>query len=473
MPLLRVIIVEDSDDDMLLLLRALKKGGYEPVYTRVETREQLLEALSDERWELIISDHAMPKFSAPEALEVLKESGRDLPFIIVSGTIGEDVAVEAMKAGAHDYIMKDNLIRLAPAVARELRDAEIRKERERYQEQLKFLSIHDQLTGLYNRTYFENELKRLEGAREYPVMLLSADLDGLKLINNTMGQKEGDRVLKVCAELLQKPLRKGDILARVGGDEFVAVMPRAADLDGRKLTSVIKEGVDQYNRNNDNFPIHISLGYALSYNQSQTLEEVYKNAANNMLLDKEKRSESTSDQVVKALLAALAERDYITNGHADRLQELCLKMGEKVGLEQNRLNALSVFAQVHDLGKVGIPDHILFKKGDLTDEEWEIMRQHPEKGYRIAQASPDLIHIADLILRHHEKWNGKGYPLGLKGEEIPLECRILSIVDAYDAMTNDRPYRKAKTRAEALEELKNCAGVQFDPGLVEIFFEII
>ncbi len=474
MSLIRVIIVEDSDDDMLLVLRALKKGGYEPVHIRVETREELQKALRDDNWQIIISDHAMPKFSAPEALKVLKESGRDIPFIIVSGTIGEDVAVEAMKTGAHDYIMKDNLVRLAPAVERELRDAEVRREHKRYEEQLEFLSLHDQLTGLYNRIYFENELKRLEGGREYPVMIISADLDGLKLINNTLGQKEGDRVLKICAELLGSLLRKGDILARVGGDEFVALIPRAIDIEGDRLVSAVRDKVEDYNQhNNNNFPINISLGYAVSYDQTQSLEETLKHANNNMLLDKQNRSESTCNQVVNALLAALSERDYIANGHADRLQELCLKVGKRVGLDKQRLTALSLFAQVHDLGKVGIPDSILFKNGSLTDEEWKIMRQHPEKGYRIAQASPDLAHIADLILRHHEKWNGKGYPLGLKEEEIPLECRILSIVDAYDAMTNDRPYRKAKTREEAVAELKACAGAQFDPKLVKVFLEIL
>jgi HD-GYP domain-containing protein (c-di-GMP phosphodiesterase class II) len=133
-----------------------------------------------------------------------------------------------------------------------------------------------------------------------------------------------------------------------------------------------------------------------------------------MRMDKQNRSKSARSQVVKALLAALSERDYISGGHAERLQDLCLKMGERIGLDKNRLTALSLVAQVHDLGKVGIPDKILFKDSSLTDDEWEIMRRHPEKGYRIAQTSPDLAPVADLILRHHEKWNGTGYPLGLR-----------------------------------------------------------
>ncbi len=473
MSLLRVIIVEDSEDDLLLLLRALKKGGYEPIYNHVETREGLQEALKDDRWEIIISDHAMPRFSAPEALEVLKESGKDLPFIIVSGTIGEDVAVNAMKSGAHDYIMKDNLSRLAPAVDRELRESRVREQHRFYEEQLQFMSLHDQLTGIYNRAFFENELERLDGSDAHPLIIISADLDGLRLINDTMGQKEGDRILKVCAEILGKPLYKDDVLARVGGDEFVAIIPRASNRNAAGILETIRNEIDEYNSGNSNLPLNISLGYAFSADKTKPLEDLLKEAINNMRLDKENRDQGARNQVVKVLLAALSERDYIANGHADRLQELCLKMGEELGLDQHRITALSLVAQVHDLGKVGIPDRILFKTESLSDEEWQIMRQHPEKGYRIARASPDLAPVADLILRHHERWDGTGYPLGLKGDAIPLECRILSIIDAFDAMTNNRPYRKAKTKAQAIEELKNCAGTQFDPELVEIFLKLV
>lgn len=145
-----------------------------------------------------------------------------------------------------------------------------------------------------------------------------------------------------------------------------------------------------------------------------------------------------------------------------------------MGLSEMRIQAdLRLFAQFHDIGKVGIPDQILFKNGPLTLEEMVIMKRHCEIGYRIAQASPDLLPIAEWILKHHEWWNGKGYPLGLKGEEIPLECRILAIADAYDAMTNDRPYRKALTREEALSEIKKCSGTQFDPRLVDMFLKMM
>jgi diguanylate cyclase (GGDEF)-like protein len=473
MSFVKLIIVEDSEDDLLLVLRALKKGGFDPAYTRVDTEEGLRKALEDDSWQMVISDHAMPRFSAPEALEVVKKSGRDLPFIIVSGTIGEEIAVSSMRGGAHDYIMKDNLARLAPAVARELREVQVRESQKRYETQLKFLTIHDQLTGLYNRVYFENELERLDGSCSYPVTVISADLDGLKLINDTFGQKEGDRILQVCAELLKKPLRKGDILARVGGDEFQAILPIADQLVAEEIINIINADVEQYNQNNANLPISISIGYATSADPTLSLDDAVKDANSAMWLDKQNRSESARSKVVKALLAALSERDYIAGGHAERLDDLCAKIGTEIGLDKHSISNLSLLAQVHDLGKVGIPDRILFKVGSLDEEEWQVMKQHPEIGCRIAQTTPELEPVADLILKHHEKWDGSGYPLGLAKEEIPVECRILAIVDAYDAMTNDRPYRKAKADSEALQEIERFSGRQFDPELVKVFLSVI
>lgn len=150
-----------------------------------------------------------------------------------------------------------------------------------------------------------------------------------------------------------------------------------------------------------------------------------------------------------------------------------MKIGEKTGLSSSQLSDLYLLTQVHDLGKVGIPYKLLFKNGPLTDEEWDIMRLHPEKGYRIAISSPDLSGVADLILKHHERFDGNGYPLGLEGENIPIECRILAVVDAFDAMTNKRPYNNVKTKSEAIEELEINSGSQFDSSVVKYFLEVI
>ena len=165
----------------------------------------------------------------------------------------------------------------------------------------------------------------------------------------------------------------------------------------------------------------------------------------------------------------LGARDFITEGHGDRMQELSGRMAEAMGMSRNEIEAMRLFAQFHDIGKVGIPDRILFNHGRLTEEEKREMKRHAEIGYRIAMSSPELSHISDWILNHHEWWDGNGYPFQLKGEDIPLQSRILSIVDAYDAMTNNRPYRNSLSKEEALMEIIRFKGTQFDPALVDTF----
>jgi HD-GYP domain-containing protein (c-di-GMP phosphodiesterase class II) len=199
---------------------------------------------------------------------------------------------------------------------------------------------------------------------------------------------------------------------------------------------------------------------------------VYKEVDNSMYREKLHRSKSTRSALVQALMKALEARDFITEEHADRLQDIVISLGKALRLSERNLADLRLLAQFHDIGKVGIPDRILFKPGRLNGEEYKEMQRHSEIGHRIAQSAPDLLPIADHILKHHEWWNGEGYPLGLKEEAIPLECRILAIADAYDAMTSDRLYRKALSQEQAFKELVKHAGIQFDPKLVPIFIVI-
>ncbi len=352
------------------------------------------------------------------------------------------------------------------------RDITKRKEME---EQLKYLSFHDQLTGLYNRTCFEYEMQRLSKGRDYPITIITMDVDGLKMVNYTLGHDYGDSVLKQCAEILRQSFRGSDILARTGGDEFTALLPGTSLEAGRKVAQRVRKRIDQFNRNNrlKEIPLGISIGLSCAQDSVKDLTSVFKEADDLMYRDKLSKDIPHRSRIIRSLVVALEERDFMSQEKAQKMEERCRLVGEKVGLSEKQLSDLAILVHLHDIGNVGIPDHILFKEGHLTEEEWRVIYQHPEKGYRIAKASADLADIADLILKHHERWDGEGYPLGLEGKEIPIECRILSIADAFETMTQERPFRKAISAPEAREEIRKYSGTQFDPELAEVFLEVL
>lgn len=346
-------------------------------------------------------------------------------------------------------------------------------ERRQAEEQLRYLSLHDSLTGLYNRAYFEEEMRRLEKGRFAPIGVIVGDVDGLKLVNDTLGHGAGDNLLVAAANCIKECFRESDVVARVGGDEFAVLLPNSDQQAVESARQRIRDAVARYNEANPRLPLSISVGMAVSGEGPINLDLVFKEADNNMYREKLHRSQSIRSTIVQTLMKTLEARDLVYDGHVDRLQELVTALGMAAGLSERRLDDLRLLAKFHDIGKVGVPDRILFKPGPLTPEETLEMQRHCEIGHRIAVASPDLAPIADWILKQHEWWNGEGYPLGLAGQDIPLECRILAIADAYDAMTSDRPYRKAMTHEQALAELRRCAGTQFDPRLVAAFMQVV
>lgn len=335
-----------------------------------------------------------------------------------------------------------------------------------------YMSVHDSLTGLYNRTYFEQLMAEWDGDRSQPIGLILCDVDGLKVANDTLGHSVGDQLLLAATEVLKAVVGEKDTLARVGGDEFAILLPGRIKEDLETVSLRIREELEAYNIANPQLPLSLSVGYETNQ-ADQDLKVVFKEADNNMYRAKLHHKQSNRSALVNALMKALEARDFITEGHVDRMQGVVARVGLALGLTEHRITDLRLLAQFHDIGKVGIPDRILFKQGPLSSEEYAEMKRHCEIGCRIAQLVPELAPIADRVLKHHERWDGKGYPLGLKEEDIPLDCRIIAIADAYDAMMSDRPYRKALPRERVIAELRRCAGTQFDPNLVELFIEAI
>jgi diguanylate cyclase (GGDEF)-like protein/PAS domain S-box-containing protein len=345
-----------------------------------------------------------------------------------------------------------------------LRDiTEIRKK----EESIKYLSFYDKLTNTYNRAFFDIELQRLNSQRQMPLSLVLGDLNGLKLVNDTFGHVYGDKLIKKIADILKTCFRKEDIIARWGGDEFIILLPKTT----YSTTMQIVERVHQKCRENSTKTMHISIstGIITLEKPSEDTDKLIIEAEDRMYRHKLTESQSARSSIISSLGKALEERDYETEEHTKRMERYSLLFGHALNLSDNKIDELSLLATLHDIGKIGIPDKIVLKPGKLTEEEWEIMRKHSEIGYRIALSSPDLVHIAKPILYHHERWDGKGYPSGLTGEKIPISSRVISIIDAYDAMTSDRPYRRALAKEKAVEEIKRCGGSQFDPSLVEVF----
>jgi diguanylate cyclase (GGDEF)-like protein len=267
--LLHTLIVEDSENDAALLVRELQRGGYEPVFARVETRETMHTELKQKKWDIVFADFTMPRFNAFEALQLLHETELDLPFIIVSGTIGEDRAVQAMKAGAHDYILKDNLRRLVTAVDRELREAKNRLARKQAENTIRHLAFYDSLTGLPNRTLFRNQAQQAIQAGVTSgrlVALLLMDLQRFKEVNDTLGHQRGDQLLQQVGVRLREAMFENDMVARLGGDEFGILLPRMAsmgdiDIVAKKIHNVLETPLLI-----DNVPIVVeaSLGAAIA-----------------------------------------------------------------------------------------------------------------------------------------------------------------------------------------------------------------
>lgn len=260
-------------------------------------------------------------------------------------------------------------------------------------------------------------------------------------------------------------------MARWGGDEFAILLPRTPKNVVIEVCNRIKEACKEAKK--DPIQLSIALGAATKEEPGQDIQEILKEAEDRMYRHKLFRSKSVRSSIISSLTKTLQEKTHETEEHARHVQELALQLGRKLELSDNQLDELALLAALHDIGKIAIPNSILMKQDMLTEDEWEIIKKHTEIGFRIAQSSPELAHIADAILSHHERWDGAGYPRGLKGEEIPLNSRIIAIVDAYDVMTRGRIYKKAISRQEALEELNRCAGSQFDPKLVKLFTDLV
>ena len=335
---------------------------------------------------------------------------------------------------------------------------------------LKKMSYRDKLTGLYNRAYFDEKLKELNNKEFFPLSFVMGDLNGLKVINDAIGHLEGDKILKEISRVIKNSCRKDDLIFRWGGDEFCILLPKTTEEEAEAICNRIRKNCKLNHKTI--IPLSIALGVSSKKESQKPIDEVLVEAEDKVYREKLVNEKRIKKNIIDSLNKELFLRhDYIKE-HINRVKKYAVELGKKMNLSEKELKNLKMLAKLHDIGKVGIPEEILSKPGKLKKEEYEIIKTHAEKGYRIAMFNPEFEKIAPCILAHHEKYDGTGYPLGLKGNDIPLLARIINVVDSYDAMTNKRVYKGSLSAEEAKKELKKNSGTQFDPMIVEEFLEL-
>ncbi len=337
------------------------------------------------------------------------------------------------------------------------------------QKEMGYLAFHDGLTGLYNRSFFDVELRRLDTGRNLPILIIIGDLNGLKLTNDAFGHAAGDILLKEMAKMIKAACRKDDIVARWGGDEFIVLIPGADE----KMAATICKRIEEYCSDIKLYDIHfsISIGSETKYKTDEDPKIIIKRSEEKMYRKKTADNEKIREKIIKDMLRVLHEKYESESEHSIRVSELCAKTGKAMGFSRKEINELKLMGQLHDVGKVAIDENILKSTQRLSDKQWGEVKRHSEISYRILSASGKLSNIAEYVLKHHERPDGSGYPKGIKGKDIPIQAKILAVANAYDSMTGERVYKARLNKQEAIAELKKNSGTQFDYNVVKTFIE--
>lgn len=441
---IRVLIVDDSEDDGLLLLRNLKNGGFNPSYEQMDTAEAMSKALDNQTWDVILCDNSMPNFDASSALELYKDKGLDLPFIIVSGTIADETAVAAMKAGAHDYIMKGNLARLSSAVDRELREAKNRQERRITEIQLR--KSEEKYRVLFEDSRDAIYLNNQEGE------LIDCNMSTLELFGYSREEMLGINTKAVFVNPDEYRRLQDEIVQKESVREFKAKLRKK---DGTEMDCLITSTVRQAKDKS-------KLGY------QGIIRDISELVSSRKQIDKTLNDlRKALGGTIEAMALTVETRDPYTAGHQRRVSNLARGIATEMGVSEDQIQGVRMAGVIHDIGKISVPGEILSKPGKISQNEFGIIKEHPQVGYNILKTVDFSWPIAQIVLQHHERMDGSGYPNGISGENILLEARILAVADVVEAMASHRPYRAALGIDLALNEISKNRGSSYDPKVVD------
>lgn len=432
---IRILLLEDNEDDACLLLYYLKREGLNPDCSTVETLDTFRKRILEEDWDLILSDYRLPSFNGLDALRTLHETSLDIPFILLSGVIGEEKAVEALREGAQDFILKDRLERLAPAIRREIRECAIRRESIKKDQAIRnnerlYRSLVETSHDLIFRmdpsghiTYLNPGVKDILGYE-------ADELLGLHF--TTLASYESRRQdQKTLGHVTENPEK----------------------LFGYQTIYQHRNGSQVYFSTNIT-PLLDDEGSLTGFHGMAHDISAQKKA--------ERRLEETLEQTVIALSKVFETRDPYTAGHQKRVADLSLAIGNELGLDQSSLQGLKYAGLLHDIGKIHIPSEILNKPAHLGETELALIKQHSRATYEILKDIPFPWPVAEIAYQHHERLDGSGYPRGLEDREIMLEARIIAVADIVEAMSMHRPYRPAPGLDAALERIDREQGHLFD-----------
>lgn len=494
---LNVLIVEDQESDAELMVAELRRSGFDPDWRRVDTEAEYVRLLNETDGppaDIVLSDYSLPGFTGLHALQLLRERDPDMPFILISGTVGEDVAVEVMKQGATDYLLKDRLTRLGLSVGQALEQRALRQAKREAEEQalrrlqrLEALrdidvAISGSLDARVTLSVFVDKATTHLRADAADVLLLNPQAQVLEYITGRgfrtaalqhtrlrlgsgyAGRAALERRIVAVPDLrdAKADLEKSPLLPE---EEFVSYF--AAPLIAKGQVQGVMEVFTRRRFDPDgewmDFLATLAGQAAIAIDSTASYNNLQRANAELIL---------AYDTTLEGWSNALDLRDKETEGHTQRVTELTLRLARVMGMSEDALVHVRRGALLHDIGKMGIPDGILLKPGQLTEEEWVVMRRHPVYAYQLLLPITYLRPALSIPYSHHEKWDGTGYPRGLRGEEIPLEARVFAVADVWDALTSDRPYRTAWPKEKARAFIKEQSGTHFDPAVVDAFLRM-